>query len=141
MISVNRAFILGNVGQRTDLVYTNNGTPVLRFSVATNQRWVDREGEHQAKTEWHDISVFGKMAEICDRLIDKGTPVFVEGRLQTRSFTDQNGIGHKRTNIVAKLVSILKSKPSQGQEGRESDSGEEPKEDIYSEGDEDELPF
>ena len=86
MASVNKVIVIGNLGRDPELRYTASGQPVASFSVATNERWNDREGKPQERTEWHRIVVWGKQAENCANYLQKGRPVYVEGRLQTREW-------------------------------------------------------
>ncbi len=109
-MSVNRAFILGNLGQDPELKYTPNGTPVCSFSIATTEVRNDREGNRQESTEWHRIVVWNKQAENCAKYLSKGRTVFIEGRIQTRSWDDKTS-GQKRytTEIVAHSVQFIGS--------------------------------
>ncbi|TSC92834.1 MAG: single-strand DNA-binding protein [Candidatus Berkelbacteria bacterium Athens1014_28] len=115
MFSLNRATILGNTTRDPEMRYTPNGHAVASFSVATNRRWTNREtGEMQEQVEFHDIVLWGKMAENASQYLKKGQPVYVEGRLQTRNWEGQDGVKRYRTEIVADNFILL---------GRKSDSG------------------
>jgi single-strand DNA-binding protein len=115
MASVNKVILLGNLGADPELRYTNSGTAVANFRIATNERWNDRNGEQQERTEWHNIVAWGKLGEICGKYLKKGRPVFVEGRLQTRSWEDQSGNKRYTTEIVALNMQMI---------GRASDAAE-----------------
>lgn len=106
MAGVNKVIIVGRLGADPETRQVGNGGTVARLSVATSENWVDKEGQKQERTEWHRIVVWGKLAEICGRHLAKGRQVYVEGRLQTRSWEDQ---GQKKysTEIVASTVQFL----------------------------------
>lgn len=101
MLNLNRATIIGHLTRDPELRTTPNGQSVANFSVATNRRWTSREGENQEETEYHDIVVWGKLAEIAEQIFKKGNLAYVEGRLQTRSWEAQDGSRRQRTEIVA----------------------------------------
>lgn len=107
MASLNRALVIGNLGQDPELRATGGGQSVATLRVATNERWTDKAGQTQERTEWHSIVVWGKQAEQCKEYLTKGSQIFAEGRLQTREWTDKEG--HKRfsTEIVAQRVLFL----------------------------------
>ncbi len=107
MASVNKVILLGNLGADPELRYTNSGTAVANFRIATNERWTDRNGESQERTEWHNIVAWAKLGEICGKYLKKGKPVFIEGRLQTRSWEDQSGNKRYTTEIVAQTMQML----------------------------------
>ena len=107
MASVNRVILIGNLGRDPELRYTAAGQPVASFSVATNERWNDREGKTQERTEWHRIVVWGKQAENCANYLQKGRTVYIEGRLQTREWEDKEGQKRQTTEVVAQTVQFL----------------------------------
>src|SRR5262245_8074108 len=107
MASVNKVILVGNLGRDPELRYTPGGQAVASFSVATNERWNDREGKAQERTEWHRIVVWGKQAENCAQYLQKGRPVYIEGRLQTRDWEDKEGQKRQTTEIVAQTVQFL----------------------------------
>jgi len=104
---VNKALIIGRLGSDPEVRYTTNGGAVGNFNMATNESWMDKSGQKQERTEWHRIVVWGKLAELCGQYLAKGRQAFVEGRLQTREWTDKEG--HKRytTEIVAQNIQFL----------------------------------
>jgi single-strand DNA-binding protein len=114
MASVNKVIVLGNLGRDPELRYTAGGQPVASFTVATNERWNDREGKPQERTEWHRIVVWGKQAENCANYLQKGRSVYVEGRLQTREWEDKEGQKRQTTEIVAQTVQFLGSRDGAG---------------------------
>ena len=124
MSGVNKAIIVGRLGKDPELRYTGGGTPVVNMSVATSENYKDKEGQKQEKTEWHRIVMFGKMAEVCAKYLQKGRQVYLEGRIQTRSWENKDGVKQYTTEIVANAVQFLGSKPegSGGSQGSQ-DSG------------------
>ena len=110
MGSVNRAILVGNLGQDPELKHLEGGRTVVNFSVATNERWKDQKsGEMQERTEWHKVVVWGKPAEVVGRYLAKGRQVFIEGRLQTRKWQDKDGRDRFSTEVVADQVTFLDS--------------------------------
>ncbi len=111
--SLNKVLLIGNLGKDPELSYTASGIAVAKFSIATNERWKDAEGNFQERTEWHNIIAWRKLAEICGQYLKKGSKVYVEGKLQTRSWDDKNS-GQKRyaTEVVADDLIMLDGKGS-----------------------------
>ncbi len=107
MASVNKAIIIGNLGKNPEVRFTQSGQPVCNFTIATNERWTDKGGQSQERTEWHRIVVWGKQAEHCGQYLSKGRSVYVEGRIQTREWTDKEGKKNYTTEIVATNVTFL----------------------------------
>lgn len=105
--SVNRVTLLGHLGKDPELKYTPSGQAVTKFSMATSERWKDKNGEWQDRTEWHNIVLWAKMAETANQYLTKGSQVFIEGRLQTRSWDDKDGKKHYMTEIVAQDMVLL----------------------------------
>jgi single-strand DNA-binding protein len=130
MVTVNKVFLLGFLGKDPELKYTEVGTPMCRFSLATTEQY-ERNGEKQEKTEWHNIVVWGKFAEVANRSIRKGSKVFLEGKINTRSWEDRDGNKHNKTDIVANAISFLDPSPKKG--------SREPNSDQWS--DDDSPPF
>jgi len=97
---VNKVIIVGNLGHDPQLRQMENGTEIATFSVATSEKWKDKNGEKQSKTEWHKIVAFGKVAEIIGKYLAKGSKVYIEGKLQTRSWEDDAGQKKYTTEIV-----------------------------------------
>lgn len=106
-MSLNKVMLIGHLGSDPELRYTQGGAAVANFNLATNERWTDKNGQSQEKTEWHRIVVWGKQAENCEKYLKKGRQVFIEGRLQTRDWEDKDG--HKRytTEVKADNVQFL----------------------------------
>jgi single-strand DNA-binding protein len=109
--SLNKVQLIGNLGKDPELRYTTSGVAVATFTIATNESWKDQDGNTQERTEWHNIVAWRKLAEICGEWLKKGKKVYIEGRLQTRSYDDKN-TGTKRyvTEIVADNMIMLDSK-------------------------------
>lgn len=105
-MDLNRVFILGNLTRDPELRTIPSGQNVCNFSIATNRRWKDSNGQQQQDVEYHNIVVWGRLAEICGQYLAKGRLVFVEGRLQTRSWEDQQGNKRYRTEIVAQTMQM-----------------------------------
>ena len=107
MGSVNKVILVGNLGRDAELRYTPGGAAVSKFSVATTEVWNDKAGQRQERTEWHTIDLWGKQAETLSEYLVKGKQVYVEGRLQTRTWDDDKGLRHWKTEIVANSVEML----------------------------------
>ena len=110
MSGVNKAIIVGNLGKDPEVRYTEGGQAVANFTVATSEKWTDKEGKPQEKTEWHRIVAWGKLAEICGKYLAKGRQCYVEGQLQTRKWTDKDGHERYTTEIKARDVTFLGGK-------------------------------
>lgn len=112
---VNKAIIVGNLGKDPEVRFTPSGQAVANFTVATNDSWTDKQGQKQERVEWHRIVVWGKLAELCGEYLTKGRQCYVEGRIQTREWTDKEGKKNYTTEIVANSVQFLGGRP-QGQQ-------------------------
>ncbi len=104
---LNKVIIIGHVGRDPEIRYTPSGRPVTSFSVAVGRTWTSSEGERHEETEWFNVVAWGTLAEICKSHLAKGHQVYVEGRLQTRSWEDDNGKKHFRTELVANEMILL----------------------------------
>ena len=163
MLNLNRAQILGNLTRDPEMRFTPNGQAVSSFSVATNRRWTNRDsGEQQEQVEFHNIVVWGKQAESVSPMLKKGQPVFVEGRMQTRSWEGQDGVKRYKSEIVAESVIVLTARSAgaaiaekednpvedvakgdvkkEKTEDKKSDVDEKPKDDV-EEIDIEDIPF
>jgi single-strand DNA-binding protein len=120
---VNKAILVGNLGSDPEMRYTPSGQGVCEFRVATNESWNDKNGQRQERTEWHRIVVWGKRAEVCSKYLSKGRSVYVEGRIQTRTYDDKEGNKRYITEIVAQDVQFL---GGGGREDRGSKGSEPP---------------
>jgi single-strand DNA-binding protein len=107
MRGLNKVIIIGTVGRDPEMRYTPSGRPVTSFSVATTRNWVSAEGERREETEWFNVVAWGNLAEICKAHLTKNQQVYVEGRLQTRGWEDEQGKKHFRTEVVANEMILL----------------------------------
>jgi single-strand DNA-binding protein len=107
MSGVNKAILVGHLGADPELRHTQSGTAVATFRVATTERYNDRSGERQERTEWHRVVAWAKLAEICNNYLKKGKQVYIEGRIQTRQWEDQSGATRYTTEIVANNMVML----------------------------------
>lgn len=137
MASVNKAILIGNLGADPELRYTPGGQAVASFSIATTERFKNKDGEQQERTEWHNIVCWGRQAEIANEYLRKGSSVYIEGRIQTRSYDDKDGIKRYRTEIVTRQMQLLGGR-QQGQAAQPQPSAA-PEPEIST--DDDDLPF
>ena len=108
MKGINKAIILGTLGQDPEIRYTANGAAIANLSVATNEKWKDKNtGQTQERTEWHKVVIFGKLAEICEQYLKKGASVYLEGKIQTKKWQDKSGNDRYSTEIVAHEMQML----------------------------------
>lgn len=113
-MSLNRATVIGYLGADPDLRYLPSGQPVVNFAVATDEAFVDKQGQKQERVEWHHVVAFAKLGETCKEYLKKGRQVYVEGRLRTREFEAKNNGGKRqRTEIVASRVQFLGAPPAE----------------------------
>jgi len=135
---VNKVLIIGNLGSDPEIKYTKAGDPVANLSIATSESWKDKNsGDLQEKVEWHRVVMFSRLAEIAEQYLKKGSKVFVEGKLQTRKWQDQEGKDRYTTEVVAKEMTMLDSRStSQSQENSPKAESEKPKDDF-----EEDIPF
>ena len=142
MAGINKVIIVGNLGGDPEVRYTPSGSAVANFNVATSESWKDKNtGEKKERTEWHRIVVWGKLGELCGEYLSKGRQVYVEGRLQTRSYDDKDGVKRYMTEIIATDVQFLGSKESGGSR---SGGGAPPRESFGGQGpppSDDDIPF
>lgn len=106
MPSINKVILVGNLGKDPEMRFTPAGKAVTSFSLATSDHWTDTNGEKQERTEWHKIVAWGKLAEICSKLLTKGSSAYIEGKLQTRSW-EKDGVKHYATEVIASAVQVL----------------------------------
>jgi single-strand DNA-binding protein len=110
MASLNKVMLIGSLGRDPEIRYMPNGDAACNLSVATSESWKDKSGEKQERTEWHRISMFGKLAEIAGQYLAKGSSVYLEGKLQTRKWTDKDGVDKYTTEIIADRMQMLGGK-------------------------------
>ena len=97
---INKVILIGNLGQDPEMRYTSDDTPIANLSLATSETWKNAQGQQQEKTEWHKVSIFGKTAEIAGEYLRKGSQVYIEGKLETRKWQNQNGQDQYTTSVV-----------------------------------------
>jgi single-strand DNA-binding protein len=114
MASVNKVILIGNLGRDPETRYTTGGDAIANLNIATSEQWKDKNGEKQEKTEWHRVVLFGRQAEIAGEYLKKGRSVYIEGRLQTRKYTDKDGVEKYSTEIVGDRMQLLGSRESGG---------------------------
>lgn len=135
---LNKAMIIGRLGREPELKYTQSGMPVTTLNIATDESYLDRDGNKVEKTEWHKVTVFQRAAENCSQYLSKGSLVYVEGRIQTRKWQDQQGQDRYSTEIVASTVRFLDKKGDRNsddfapQQNTRSKAPQEPMEDYGS---------
>lgn len=129
MASVNKAIILGNLGRDPEVKYTPSGTAVTKFSVATTDRRKDKDGNFQEYTEWHRVTTFGRLAEVCGEYLSKGKSVYIEGEIRTSSWDDREGNKRYTTEIIGRTVQFLSPR---GEGGGRGSGGPPPAEDDYN---------
>lgn len=121
---VNKAVILGNVGDDPSIRYMPNGKAVANFTVATSESWKDQQGQKQERTEWHRCTAYDKLAEIIGEYVKKGSKLYLEGKLQTRKWQDQQGQDRYTTEIIVSEMQMLDGKPQQ-QGGQQAPQGQQ----------------
>jgi single-strand DNA-binding protein len=126
MASLNRVMLIGNVGSDPEMRFTPSGNPVTSFRMATNRTYTSPDGERHQETEWFSIVTWNKLAETCNQYLTKGRQVFVEGRLQTRSWEGQDGQRRYRTEVVATMVQFLDRQGGGGPDDRAEEPDLEP---------------
>ncbi len=121
MAGINKVILVGRLGQDIELKYTSSNDAVANLSLATSENWTDRQGQRQEKTEWHRVVLFGKLAEIANQYLSKGSQVYIEGKLQTRKYQDKQGMERYTTEVVVSgyggSMQMLDSKGNAGQSG------------------------
>ncbi len=135
MSSLNKIILIGNLGRDPEIRYTSDGMQVAAFSLATSENWTDKNGTRQERTDWHNITAWGKQADICKKYLTKGRQVYVEGRINYREFTDRDGNKRSRPEITVSQIVLL------GSRGQSMESGAQPMEPAGSAGPEQDQPF
>ena len=116
---LNKIMIIGNLGSDPELRYTQSGTPVASFRVATTEKWKDKGGQMQEQTEWHSCNAWSKLAEICGNYLKKGSKVYIEGSVHTRKWQDQDGKDRYSTEVKVREMKMLDGKKDSQQPGGE----------------------
>ncbi len=122
---LNKVLIIGRVGRDPEMRYTPSGRPVTTFSVGTSRTWTTADGERRTETEWFNVVAWSSLAEICKQYLTKDRLVYIEGRLQTRHWEDQEGNKHSATEIVASEMIVLEERREVNQAAAEYDEGDE----------------
>ncbi len=138
---VNKVILVGNLGQKPEMRYTATQSAVANLSIATTESWKDKEsGEMRDKTEWHRVVYFGKLAEIVEKYLDKGSSVYIEGKLQTRKWQDKSGADRWTTEIVGNELRMLGSRSSNNAQAQ-TESETPFSDESSSELTDDDIPF
>ncbi len=143
-MSVNKAILIGRLGKDPELKYTPGGKAVASFSLATNERWTGQDGEKKEKTTWHNIVVWGKQAEIMKEYLVKGKQVYIEGRIENRSYDDKEGVKKYISEIVVQSFQFIGSRDDAGSSSSSYSSGSSTPSEAPAEpadGQDDDLPF
>lgn len=144
MASVNKAILIGNLGKDPELRHMPNGDAVVNFSVATSDSYKDRDGNKQEKTEWHNVVIYGKLAEIAAQYLKKGSTVYLEGRIQTRKW-QKDGVDRYTTEIIANVMQMLGGKDSgekqEQPQQRQQQSARAPAKPLPEAFDDSDIPF
>ena len=144
-MSVNKVILVGRLGRDPESRFTASGQAVCNFSLATDRSYKDRNGQTQKQTEWHKIVVWGKLAEICQKYLKKGSQIFIEGRIQSRQWDDQQGQKRTSFEIVANEMRMLGSRAEASTAAHSSDEAEAPAappaEDAAPEVSDEDIPF
>ncbi len=131
MAGLNKVFLIGNLGADPEIRYTPSGTAVATLRLATSETRTNKEGQKETKTEWHRIVAFGKLAEICAEYLSKGRQIYIEGKIQTRSWDDKSGNKRYTTEILANTMQMLGGPKDKGADaGEAAPEGETPPSDM-----------
>lgn len=128
---LNRVELIGYVGRDPEMRHLPNGNAVVNLSMATVESWKDKSGEKQEKTEWHQVAIYGKLAEIVGQYVKKGSQVFVEGRIETKTWKDKSGAERKSTGVIADKLLMLGKKEGGGKEYDNGFSSKDDRSDDY----------
>ena len=142
-MGVNKVILVGNLGANPEMRTTQGGQPVANLRLATTERWTDKNGQKQEQTEWHRVVVWGKQAEICGQYLVKGRQIYVEGRIRTRQWQDQQGQKRYSTEVVAQVIQMLGNR-TEGAPREEPSAMVPPDEAVTSDfggGPDDDIPF
>ena len=142
---VNKVILVGNLGQKPDMKYTQSNTAVANLSLATSESWKDKDsGDLKTKTEWHRVVYFGKLAEIAEQYLDKGSKIYIEGKLQTRKWQDQAGNDRYTTEVLGQELTMLDSRGDSSGSSFENNNSGMSEEDVSQDNgefSEEDIPF
>ena len=136
--SVNKVILVGHIGNKPEGRYTPSGTSTASFSLATNEVWIDNDKEKKERTEWHNIVAWNKLADFTTEYLQKGQLIYIEGKLQTRTYKDKDDVQHWKTEVVASVITPLEWKTG---EKKENGSVKKNAEKMSEPENEEELPF
>lgn len=126
-MSLNKVMLIGRLGRDPEVRYMPNGSPVCNFSVATSETWTDRNsGQRQERTEWHNITLYGRVAEVAGQYLKKGSQVYLEGKIQSRKYTDKNGVERTAYEIICHEMKMLGSGNNEAQMQPAPSTNQEP---------------
>jgi single-strand DNA-binding protein len=142
-MSVNKVILIGNAGKDPEVRYLENGTPKCSFSLATSETYTNKNGEKVTNTEWHNIVIWRGLAEVAQKYVKKGTQVYIEGKIKSRSYDDKDGVKKYITEIVADSMQLLGRRPENGQPMDQSKNEPSIEPESYNVANEpaDDLPF
>jgi single-strand DNA-binding protein len=143
MASVNKAILIGNLGRDPEMRYTPNGQAVTKFSIATTERFKDKNGEQQERTTWHNIVAWGRQAEVAKEYLSKGKPVYIEGRIDNRSYDDKDGNKRYISEVIVQKMQFLGSRGESSGGGFDQTPPQPPPDDFPTDdsAQDDDLPF
>ena len=136
--SVNKVILVGHIGNKPEGRYTPSGTSTASFSLATNESWIDSENEKQERTEWHNIVAWNKLADFATEYLQKGQLIYIEGRMQTRTYKDKDDVQHWKTEVISNVITPLEWKTT---EKKENGSTKKTAEKVSEPAGEEDLPF
>ena len=136
--SVNKVILVGHIGNKPEGRYTPSGTSTASFSLATNESWIDNEKEKQERTEWHNIVAWNKLADFATEYLQKGQLVYIEGKLQTRTYKDKDDVQHWKTEVISNVITSLEQKTIAK---KENGSTKKTAEKVSEPAGEEDLPF
>ena len=123
---MNKVILIGRLGRDPEVRYMPNGEAVCNFSVATSEAWNDRNGQRQERTEWHNITMYRRLAEIAGQYLKKGSQVYLEGKIQSRKYTDKNGVERTAYDIIVNEMKMLGGGGNDGQQAQQAQNGTPP---------------
>jgi single-strand DNA-binding protein len=138
MASINKVILIGNLGKDPEMKYTPSGKAICKFSLATNATWKDANGEKKEAVTWHNIETWSRIAEICNEYLHKGSKVYIEGRIDNRKYTGDDGVDKYFSSVVAATVQFLDSKGDSVVPGREQGGDDSQSQQMPAD---DEIPF
>ena len=139
--SVNKVILVGHIGNKPEGRYTPSGTSTASFSLATNESWIDSENEKQERTEWHNIIAWNKLADFATEYLQKGQLIYIEGRMQTRTYKDKEDIQRRVTEIVSTAITPLEWKTTDKKENGSANTVNKKNPKVEESAEEENLPF